>query len=410
MDTNQIGNLGEAKAISHFIKEGYEVYLPFGTATKCDLIVLKGGITQRVSVKTSNSTRYGKHVVKIRQGKLGGQEPFDKQGSDLLFVYILPKDEVHIFKSNEGPEVSVILDNNSVWLDAHLIAKVFDVNRPAIVKHIQNIFKSGELDEQSTCSILEQVAADGKIRKMKIYNLDVIISVGYRVNSKRATEFRIWATQRLKDYLVQGYAINQKRLDQLQQTIRLINKGGNSETLQLPEAKGLLEIIAHYAQSFVLLNRFDSNSLETGQLNQKLTYEIKYEEAKAAIAELKKQLMAKRETTDLFGNEKDTSFKSSLQTIVQTFAGKYLYPSIEEQAAHLLYFVIKNHSFTDGNKRIGAFLFIWFLEKNKHRFKKSGEVKINDNGLTALALLVAQSNPSEKELMIKLIVNLIKNK
>ncbi|MCW5913452.1 MAG: virulence protein RhuM/Fic/DOC family protein [Chitinophagaceae bacterium] len=322
----------------------------------------------------------------------------------------MQKGELHIFKSKAGPEVSVILDNNSVWLDAHLIARVFGVNRPAIVKHIQNIFKSGELDEQSTCSILEQVAADGKKRKMKIYNLDAIISVGYRVNSKRATEFRIWATQRLKDYLVQGYAINQKRLDQLQQTIRLISKVGHSDTLQLSEAKGLLEIIDHYAQSFVLLNRFDSNSLEAGRLNQKLTYEIKYAEAKAAIAELKKQLKKKKEATNLFGNEKDNGFQSSLQSIVQTFDGKYLYPSIEEQAAHLLYFVIKNHSFNDGNKRIGAFLFVWFLEKNKHRFKETGEVKINDNGLTALALLVAQSKPEEKELMIKLIINLINNR
>lgn len=322
----------------------------------------------------------------------------------------MQKGELHIFKSKAGTEVSVILDNNTVWLDAHLIASVFGVNRPAVVKHIQNIYKSGELNEQSTCSVLEQVAADGKKRKMNIYNLDVIISVGYRVNSKRATEFRIWATQRLKDYLVQGYAINQKRLDELQQTIQLISAGAKTETLQLQQAKGLLEILGSYTKSFVLLNQYDSNTLHTGSLNENITYEIEYSEAKTAIAELKKQLIAKKEASELFGNEKDEGFKSSLQNIVQTFGGKYLYSSIEEQAAHLLYFVIKNHSFSDGNKRIGAFLFVWFLEKNKHRFKETGEVKINDNGLTALALLVAQSKPEEKELMIKLIINLINSR
>jgi death-on-curing family protein len=190
----------------------------------------------------------------------------------------------------------------------------------------------------------------------------------------------------------------------------LISAGGKTESLQLPEAKGLLEIINHYTNSFVLLNQFDSNNLATEKLSRNITYEIQYDEAKGAIATLKKQLMKKKEATGLFGNEKDEGFKSSLQSIVQTFGGKYLYPSIEEQAAHLLYFIIKNHSFSDGNKRIGAFLFVWFLEKNRHRFKKSGEVKINDTGLTALALLVAQSKPEEKELMIKLIINLIANK
>jgi prophage antirepressor-like protein len=270
----------------------------------------------------------------------------------------MQKGELHIFKSKAGAEVSVILDNNTVWLDAHLIASVFGVNRPAIIKHIRNIYNSGELKEQSTCSVLEQVAADGKKRKMNIYNLDVIISVGYRVNSKRATEFRIWATQRIKDYLVQGYTINQKRLDELQQTIQLISEGGKTDKLQLQEAKGLLEIISNYTRSFVLLNQFDSNNLSTEKLNEHITYEIQYAEAKEAIDELKKQLKKKKEATDLFGNEKDNGFKSSLQSIVQTFDSKYLYPSIEEQAAHLLYFVIKNHSFSDGNKRIGAFLFV----------------------------------------------------
>lgn len=319
----------------------------------------------------------------------------------------MQKGEIEIYKTPDGTEIQVRLDNETIWMDTHLIARLFEVNRPAIVKHIQNIYKAGELDERSTCSILEQVAADGKKRKMNLYNLDIIISVGYRVNSMQATRFRQWATQRLKDYLVKGYALNQKRLEELGNMVHLIEQSGKAETLQLQEAKGLLELLANYTKSFVLLNQFDSHSLQTEKLSENITYEIQYDEAKAAIAELKKQLVAKNEATDLFGKEKDESFKSSLQSIVQTFGGKYLYPSIEEQAAHLLYFVIKNHSFVDGNKRIGAFLFVWFLEKNKHRFKKSGEPKINDNGLTALALLVAQSRPEEKDLMIKLITNLI---
>jgi prophage maintenance system killer protein len=319
----------------------------------------------------------------------------------------MQKGDIQIYKSKEGAEVTVMLIENTVWLNTHLIAALFGVNRPAIVKHIHNIYKSNELNQLTTCSILEQVAADGKKRKMKMYNLDAILSIGYRINSKRATDFRIWATQRLKEYLVQGYAINQKRLNELGKMLQLIDEGSKVENLQIQEAKGLLDIMSQYTKSFILLNQFDSNAISTQNLTENITYEIQYDEASFAIAELKKQLFKKKEASRLFGNEKDDGFKSSLRSITQTFGGQYLYPSIEEQAAHLLYFVIKNHSFSDGNKRIGAFLFIWFLEKNKHRFKNSGEAKINDNGLTAIALLIAQSKPEEKELMLKLIINLI---
>ena len=177
--------------------------------------------------------------------------------------------------------------------------------------------------------------------------------------------------------------------------------------MKLNEAKGLLDIIANYTQSFVLLNKYDSHTLQLEKLNEQITYEIKYDEAFNAIDQLKKELISQKEATGLFGNQKDNGFKGLLGNVVQSFGGEYLYKSIEEQAAHLLYFIIKNHPFSDGNKRIGAFMFIWFLEKNKHSFKKNGEVKINDNGLVALALLVAQSNPGDKELMIQLIINLI---
>ncbi len=331
-------------------------------------------------------------------------------GESYVEFQIQNKSEIIIYEtSDHQTKVEVKIDRETVWLTQKQIAKVFGTQRPAITKHLKNIFLSGELEENSVSSVLEHTASDGKEYKILFYNLDAILSVGYRVNSTQATQFRKWATQRLRDYLVKGYAVNQKRLEQLQQTIQIISEGGKVETLQLQEAKGLLEIIRNYSQSFVLLNQFDSNNFVTEKLNENISYELKYVQAKKAVSELRKQLIKKKEATELFGNEKDEGFKSSLQSIVQTFDGNYLYPSIEEQAAHLLYFIIKNHSFTDGNKRIGAFLFVWFLERNKHRFKKSGELKINDNGLTALALLVAQSKPTEKELMIKLIINLIRS-
>lgn len=305
--------------------------------------------------------------------------------------------------SDKQTEIQVQFEQDTVWLNQEQLSLLFQRDQSVISRHVRNVFKEGELKEKSNMQKMHIANSD---KPVTFFSLDVIISVGYRVKSKQGTQFRQWATQRLKEYLVQGYAINQKRLDQLQKAVELIQKSAANEP-SLNEAKGLLNIIANYTQSFVLLNQYDSNAIETGRLNEEVTYEIEYKEAKLAIEELKKQLISKKEATVLFGNEKDQSFSGILKSIVQTFDSVYLYPSIEEQAAHLLYFIIKNHPFTDGNKRIGAFLFIWFLEKNKHRFKRSGEVKINDNGLTALALLVAQSNPNEKELMVKLIISLL---
>ncbi|MEI2824116.1 MAG: virulence protein RhuM/Fic/DOC family protein [Chitinophagaceae bacterium] len=319
--------------------------------------------------------------------------------------------EIQIFKTEKGTEIEVQFDNESFWLSLNEIATLFERDKSVISRHLKNIYKERELDERATVAKNATVQTEGgrKVeREIEYYNLDAILSVGYRVNSKRGTQFRQWATQRLKDFLVKGVAINQKRLDELQQTVQLIQKSIGEET-NLTEAKGLLNIITQYTRSFVLLNQYDSNTIEQKEVSENITYEIKYDEAKTAIAELKKLLKKKKEATNLFGNEKDQSFEGTLQSIVQTFGDKYLYPSIEEQAAHLLYFIIKNHPFSDGNKRIGAFLFIWFLDKNKHRFKKSGELKINDNALVALALLVAQSNPAEKELMIKLITRFVVN-
>jgi len=322
--------------------------------------------------------------------------------------------QIEIYKTKDKQtEIEVRFEEETVWLTQQQMSELFRQTKQNISLHINNCYREKELLKSSTVKESLTVQKEGSrqiSRKIDYYNLDVVISVGYRVKSKRGTQFRQWATRRLKDYLVQGYAINEKRLEQLQRVINIVQQSGDTKELSAGETKGLLDIITNYTQSFILLNRFDSNNLTEDQLNENISYEIEYRDAVKAIEELKKQLIKQKEASPLFGNQKDQSFQGILNSIIQQFDGKYLYPSIEEQAAHLLYFVIKNHPFTDGNKRIGAFLFVWFLEKNRHRFKNSGELKINDNALVALALLVAQSNPTDKELMIKLVINLINNR
>ena len=303
-------------------------------------------------------------------------------------------------------EIQIQMDpkSDTVWARQEQIAELFGVDRTVVSKHIRNVINTDELDPDWVCANFAHTADDGKVYQVMFYNLDMILAVGYRTNSANAIKFRQWATARLKEYLIQGYSINQSRLDELGQTIRLLTEKGKK--IDPDEAKWLLDIIANYTESFLLLNRYDTGSLgDSG--NPDVTYIIDYREAKGAIVELKWQLLEKSEANDIFGNEKDESFIGILSNIVATFDGQYLYTTIEEQAAHLLYFIIKDHPFTDGNKRIGAFLFIWFLEKNRHRFKKNGEVKINDTGLTTLALLIAQSDPREKEMMVRLVINLI---
>jgi prophage maintenance system killer protein len=321
------------------------------------------------------------------------------------------KGEIILYQNPEtGFDIQVRLEQETVWLSQKLMAQLFEKDTDTIGLHIKNIYSENELPEAATTEYFSVVQQEGDRqvgRNIKFYNLDMIISVGYRVNSKRGTQFRQWATQRLKDYLVEGYAINQQRLAQMQRVVEIVETARSSKDLHLDEATGLLHILNRYTRSFVLLNQYDSHSLPQNAAGQTITYEIEYAEARAAIAELKTALIRKKEATDLFGNEKDDSFQGILGAIVQTFGGQYLYPGIEAQAAHLLYFVIKNHPFSDGNKRIGAFLFVWFLEKNKFLLKKSGELKINDNALVAVALMIAQSDPADKEVMTRLVVQLI---
>jgi len=317
---------------------------------------------------------------------------------------------IELYRSSNGEtQIEVRFEDETVWLSLNQIAELFGRDKSVISRHLKNIYKESELNYSSTAAKNATVQTEGKrniTREIDYYNLDAIISVGYRVNSKQGTQFRIWATNRLKEYLIKGYSINQKRLQELNQIVQFIAQSENN-TNKISETKGLLNILTKYAKSFILLNQFDSNAIELKNLDENITYEIDYNEAVISINELKNQLIEQKEATELFGNQKDQNFEGILKSVTQTFDGNYLYPTIEEQAANLLYFIIKNHPFSDGNKRIGAFIFVWFLEKNKHLLKNNGENKINDNALIALALLVAQSNPNEKELMIKLICNLI---
>ena len=318
-------------------------------------------------------------------------------------------------------ELKTTVKKESVWLSQKQIADLFEVKRPAITKHLSNIFKSGELDEKVVCSILEHTTKHGAIKdktqtkRTKFYNLDVILSVGYRVSGKKATQFRIWATSVLKDYLTKGYALNQKKLQQqkleeLDKTIQLIKQSLKNKELTTTEAKGFVEIISNYAKSWALLQGYDEQSLQDVIESRDEKFILDYDEAKEAIIELKKTLIKKGEATELFGHEKAREFKGNLLGIYQTFGGVDLLPSIESKAANLLYYIIKGHPFNDGNKRIGAYLFVLFLHKNNILHKPNGEPKINDNALASIALLVAGSHPNQKDIIIKLIMNMLYEK
>ena len=324
------------------------------------------------------------------------------------------KGEIIIYQS-KGGEVSldVKLDKETIWLDARQMARIFNVNRPAIVKHINNIYKTHELDKELTCSILEQVAADGKIRKINLYNLDMAISVGYRVNSKRATQFRIWATKTLKDHILKGYTINQQRLTEsqdkfkeLQSAIAFLQEKSQKKAFKGQE-KEILSLLSNYSKTFSILEQYDKRVLKKPK-GRKPEFVLGYQNCVEIIFELNRELVVKKEAGGLFGNEINNKLESITKNLYQTFGNKELYKTIEEKAAHLLYFVIKDHPFLDGNKRIGSFLFVYFLDKNNYLYRGIGEKKINDNALVALAILIAESNPKEKEQMIALISQLLK--
>jgi len=300
------------------------------------------------------------------------------------------------------------LEEETVWLTQKQIAELFDTKRPAITKHLNNIYKTGELDEYSTCSILEHMGNEGKQQyQTKLYNLDAILSVGYRVNSKNATQFRIWANRILKEYLIKGYVVNEKiksqQYKELKQTVKLLSNVIQNKELSADEANGLLQVITDYTYALDTLDRYDYQQLTVDQTTEEGKFHATYNNAMEAITELKTKFGG----SDLFGNEKDQSFKSSISTIYQTFGGDELYPSVEEKAAMLLYLVTKNHSFSDGNKRIAAFLFLWFMEKNSILYNPDGSKRIENNALVALTLMIAESRTEEKDVMVKVVINLI---
>ncbi|UMX48266.1 MAG: virulence protein RhuM/Fic/DOC family protein [Candidatus Nealsonbacteria bacterium DGGOD1a] len=322
--------------------------------------------------------------------------------------------EIAIYKSPDNQiELKIKLRQETVWLSQAQIASLFGIQRPAITKHLNNIFRTGELKEKSVCSILEHTAADGKKYKTAFYNLDAVISVGYRVNSKRATQFRVWATKTLKSYLIQGYMINEKRLsevkekfEQLSNTVAFLREKSKKELL-IGEADKILNLLADYAKTLTILDEYDRGKIK--QIKGKRgEFTLTYELSLNIIVQIKQELTAKKEIGGLFGAQREHYFEGIIKGIYQSFGGNELYPELEIKAANLLYMVIKDHPFSDGNKRIASFLFVYFLDKNNALYRQTGEKKINDNALAALALLIAESNTKEKDQMIALITQLIK--
>ncbi|WP_214229568.1 RhuM family protein [Pedobacter sp. B4-66] len=318
------------------------------------------------------------------------------------------KDQITIYQTKDGTtSIEVKLENDTIWLNQAQITSLFKRDRTVITKHINNIFKEKELVEKSNVQKMHIANAD---RPVAFYSLDVIISVGYRIKSLEGTQFRIWANKILKEYLVKGYSLNESRLreqneqlNSLKNTVSLLTNVLENKELNSDEATGLLKVVSDYAYALDILDKYDHQQLTIEGTTDQELFAINYEEAIQAIYDLKDKFGG----SSLFGNEKDQSFKSSISTIYQTFDGVDLYPSVEEKAASLLYFVVKNHSFTDGNKRIAAYLFVWFLEKNSILYRADGYKRIADNALVALTLMIAESKSDEKEMMVKVVVNLI---
>lgn len=310
------------------------------------------------------------------------------------------RDSLIFYKSEDGNiQLNVKLEKDTVWLTQSQMSNLFGVDRTVIVRHIRNIYKSAELCEDATCAKNAQVQEEGGRtvrRTIPYYNLDMIISVGYRVNSKNATQFRIWATSILKQYLIKGYAINDQRLQQLGEVIRIMKRSQNEL-----DAKQILSVIENYNTALTLLDDYDHQCMKRPE-GSKATYVLSYEECRKLIDQMRFNA-----DSDLFGHEKDDSFKGSIGNIYQSFGGEDVYPTLEEKAANLLYFVTKNHSFSDGNKRIAATIFLYFLDKNGILYDENGHKRIADYTLVALTIMIAESRIEEKEMMISIIMNCI---
>ena len=313
---------------------------------------------------------------------------------------------IEIYRSQDGSvQLNVKLENETVWLSANQMAMLFDRDAKTIRKHINNVFADGELEKESNTHFLRVANSD---KPVPFYNLDVIISVGYRVKSQQGVQFRRWATSVLKQYLIKGYAINQQlkldRYNELKDVVRLMGRAiGMQEKVSTDEYSGLFNVISDYVYALDTLDHYDYQSLSIQQTTKDEPFRATYDNAMEAINALKDKFGG----SQWFANEKDDSFKSSIGQIYQTFGGEELYPSVEEKAAMLLYLVVKNHSFSDGNKRIAAMLFLWFLNNNHVLYAEDGHKRIADNTLVALTLMIAESRTEEKVVMVKVVVNLI---
>lgn len=319
--------------------------------------------------------------------------------------------QLTIFDAGSG-QIEVRLEGESIWLTQRQMAEVFDTTPENVLMHLKNIYASAELKEAATTKDFLAVRTEGKRqvrRQLKHYNLDAIICVGYRVNSSRATRFRQWATRVLREHLTQGYTLNQQRFEQnaaeLEAALALVKKAAAGEALTTDQGRGLVDVIARYTQTFLWLQRYDEGLL-TAFAGSPGGVLPSHAEANAGIARLKADLIARGEATELFGRERDDAFAALLGNLEQTVFGEPAYPTLESKAAHLLYFVIKNHPFSDGNKRTASYLFVDFLARNG-RLIRHGEPVINDVGLAALTLLVAESDPKAKDVMIRLIENML---
>lgn len=308
--------------------------------------------------------------------------------------------------------IDVNLNEDTVWLSLNQMAELFQRDKSVISRHIKNIYLTEELYRDSTVAFFATVQNENGRqvkREIEYFNLDVIISIGYRVNSKRGTQFRIWATNVLKDHLVRGYTLNERKLaekiekfEELQNTIKILERTVNNQQLALDEAKGLLRVVSEYSYALEILDSYDHQNIEIKNSTKRKSYKLTYQESMEIIYKMKGEF-----ATDLFGREKDDSFKGSLGAIYQTAFGEDVYPSIEEKAANLLYFIVKNHSFLDGNKRIAVAIFLYFMNANKLLYCEDGSKRIADNTLVAITLMIAESNPNEKDLIVKVLVNLI---
>jgi len=321
--------------------------------------------------------------------------------------------DIVLYTTEDGKTaVDVVLDNDTVWLTQKQMSELFDKNRKTITEHINNIFKEGELEKNSVCRKFQHTAEDNKKYSTQFYNLDVIISVGYRVRSKRGTQFRIWAGSVLRDYLVKGYAVNRKKLEieiekriELQKTIALLENTVSHQQVQLDQARELIALVSDFSYGLSVIDDYDHQSVNITDVTEGGCYLLKYDEAKLIVDE-----MTKKFNTTLFGHEKDGGFKGALGNIYQTFDGKELYPSIEEKGANLLYFIVKDHAFSDGNKRIAAAVFLYFLDRNRLLYNENGSKRIADNALAAITLMIAESKPQEKDIIVKIVTNLINRK